>query len=160
MALRPTLNTSLLANASTAISGPELSRQFASQAFPECQQKRQWMDLRTTAPGQTELFIDGQALYRFQPASDSSFILQGTIVYFTGVAANNVAFQVVVAGRCINNVVTLNAAATVTKLGASAAAFAVAVAGNQLTFTGTPVGGDTNQRWAGRMWITEITDIG
>lgn len=161
MAVRPSFNVSQISSTTAAVSGAEMSDGFAATAFPEGQSKRQSMDMRTLDPNGTELFIDGQNLYRFQAASDSSFIIRGTVAYFTGVAANCCAFDVTVAGRCVAGVITLNAAATVTKIGASAAAFAVAVINsNQLAFNCTPVGGDTNQRWEGRFRITEITDIG
>lgn len=169
MATRPRFNKADLASNVPTVQGNALTAELITQAFPESQQKRKFFDFyplnRAATSGATpvELFIDGVQNFRFGIAERSTCMFKALVTYNCSVAGSNVAFEVTGAYTNIGGVVSAVAAATVTKIGASTATFAVGIDAptQSLTFTGTGVAGDANGRWTmGIYSVTEVTDLG
>lgn len=168
MATRPLFTIADKSSTVSGVAGAALAAELCTQAFPESSNKRQWFTFEPVAPttaGATpvELFIDGIQGFRFRIAERSTCVIRGMAVYNNSVAASNVAFDVMVAVQNVGGTLTFLAAATVTKLGTSAATFTVNIdtPSQSLTFTATGVAGDTQGVWEFRTTgICEVTDLG
>lgn len=170
MAQRPIVIQSLKASATPSVAGAELAKEFATQAFPESRDKRQWFNMYTpnkavtAGATATELFIDGMPNFRFVMANKSTVALKLLASYTSDVAANNTGFELFVVGANLGGSVELRGAAVINKLAsASTATITVGVdqATQALTFTAAGVAGDTNGRWNLRcIGISEVTDLG
>ena len=168
MATRPRFSKADLASNVPTISGNAMTAELVTQAFPESQQKRKFFDFypankaATAGATATELFIDGVQNFRFGLAERSTCVIKALVAYNCSVTASNVAFEVTAAYQNVGGTITQVGAPTITKIGASTAAFAIGIdAANQaLTFTGTGVAGDANGRWVmGIFAVSEVTDL-
>lgn len=168
MATRPLFSIADKASIVTGVAGAALAAELCTQAFPESSNKRQWLTFRPVAPpvagsAVIELFIDGVQGFRYRVAERSTCIIRGVAVYNNLVAANNVAFEVLVAVQNVAGTLTFLSAATITKIGASLAAFGVSIdaPSQSLTFLANGITGDTQGQWEFRTTgISEVTDLG
>lgn len=150
------------------VAGAALAKEFATQAFPESNNKRQVFNMKPLAPtaGATpqEAFIDGIQGFRFVLADRSTCILKILASYNNNVSANNTGFELTVAATNIGGTIALAGTQLVVKYpGASTASLVVTTdnATQALVFTVTGVAGDSNGQWDIRcIGISEVTDLG
>jgi hypothetical protein len=163
MATLPLSNMAAL-SVDKATAGLQMTEQFAGLAHPTNSQVRREFVLKSrtrNVPGAQELFIDGQLNYRFKGISDSTIALRGQVCYNSNVTADCAVFDVTIAARVLNGVLSFIGAPTVTKIGTSAATL-TAVANTPagcITFNATGVAGNTVAMWIGAMLLTESTDF-
>lgn len=170
MAQRPIVIQALKASTVPGQAGAELAKEFATQAFPESQSKRQWFNMypigkaSTAGSTATELFIDGIQGFRFVLANKSTCTLKFLLSYTSDVAANNTSMEITVSAANLGASVELRGVPLIVKY-AGASTVALTVGTDQptqaLTFTVAGVAGDTNGRWNLRCTgISEVTDLG
>lgn len=167
MAIRPQFNLTDKASTNPAISGPALSAELATQAFPESSHKRQSFHLTTANAAATagavatELFIDGLQNFRFRIADQSTALVKIWGVYTSSVGSSDTAFELTAAVTNRAGVVTLLANSTNVKFPTAAVpTLVLTTATPNLILTATGVAGDANGRWDARMEVVEVTDVG
>jgi hypothetical protein len=163
MAILPLSNMAAL-SVDKATAGAQMTEQFAGLAHPTNSQVRREFVLKSrtrNVAGAQELFIDGALNYRLKGISDSTIALRGQVCYNSNVTADCAVFDVTIAARVLNGVLSFIGAPTITKIGASAATL-TAVANTPagcITFNAVGVGGNTVAMWIGAMLLTESTDF-
>jgi hypothetical protein len=167
MANRPVFNLVDKASTNVAISGPALSAELATQAFPESGNKRQSFHLFVAANGVTsgatpqELFIDGIQNFRFRIADQSTALIKVWGAYTSSVGGSDTVFELTAGVTNRAGVVALLANSTNVKMpNASTATLVLTVATPNVIITATGIAGDANGRWDARLEVVEITDIG
>ena len=167
MANRQLVNIADKTSTNVAVSGPALTAELANQAYPESSNKRFMFDLGVAANGVTsgataaELFIDGMTNFRFRPADQSTVFVKVFGCYTSSVGANDTVFEITAGITNRAGTVTLLANSTNVKMpNASTATLVPTIVGGNLVLTATGVAGDANGRWAARLIVSEVTDLG
>ncbi|MGL5719639.1 MAG: hypothetical protein ACRCYP_02425, partial [Alphaproteobacteria bacterium] len=132
MATRPIYSIADKSSTVAGVAGAALAAEFATQAYPESSNKRQWFTMRpanmaaTAGATATELFIDGQQGFRLRLAERSTLSIKLMGSYNCSVAGSNAGFELTLAATNVGGVITILANSVNTKFPTAAVA-AIAV---------------------------------
>lgn len=161
---RPVFTTSDKSSPTPAVRGAALAAELCTAAFPESRDKRRVFYAKNLVASSgataTELTCDGLAGFRLRLAQSSIITISGTVAYFSGTTRES--FVVNATYTNVNGTLAAVGTPSITKTGASTAAFAITLdnPSEALVLTGTGVAGDTAGWWQAIFTINEVTEIG